>query len=905
MTALRRLVLVLALALTGAGAAAAQAPLVTAIDIRSPHVLDEHRVRAAIGDLAGRPRERGAVRESIVRLWALGLFSEVRVEETAEAGGVRLRYVLARRPHVREVTFEGDLGLDVGEVAAAVPLARGSSAEPARLERAREGLRALYEREGFLAARVTVASTAEAATNARDVVIDVRAGERARVGRVRVLGAERLGADFVEKSFGVKEGGRYGQAAVREGVEAVERRYRERGFFEARVEARRSVDPGRRRVDIDLVVVEGGHTRIEFDGVHALDQRRLHERFTFADTRAVDEPEVRASALQVAALYRESGYAFVEVQGRIVPAPPDTVVRFTVTEGPRVRVEAVEFSGSPLPEPRLRAAIATRPRGLLTAGLFRRDAAVRDADALAALLRAEGFPDAAVAEPRITFSDDRTAARVAFTIDAGPRVTVGEVRIAGDAVFPPDELRGTLPLRPGGPWSERAAQDGRRVLERRYAQRGYLAAAVEVVSERRDGVVDVAYRTTPGEPTRIGRVLVGGLVQTREHVVRRELPFEPGDPFNPEALVEAQRKLGDVRVFERVEVEPLRPAPAPFTDVTVTVRERKPWHLDFGVGYSTFEGARAVVEVGHDNLFGTGRTLTLRQRVSERGDRSDVIYGEPWLLGSRWRGDGTLFRERLDELGYDLERIGVALAARRPIFEDRVRGLRTALRYELSDVDRFNVVPALVEEDVTPGRQRIATVTPELALDRRDAPLDPSRGSFHLAALRVGSAAFGSDADFVLTRLETHWFFDWLAPTVIATSARLGFATPVAGDASLPIEERFFAGGAGTVRGYPERRLGPLDARGNPVGGNGLAIFNVEARFPLWRWLGGTVFFDTGAVTPEVEDLGPDDLRSGIGVGLRLTTPVGPVRADVGYPLQRIDRHAETLHFYLSVGHPF
>ena len=127
----------------------------------------------------------------------------------------------------------------------------------------------------------------------------------------------------------------------------------------------------------------------------------------------------------------------------------------------------------------------------------------------------------------------------------------------------------------GAAWSERAVQDGRRVIERRFAQQGYLAADVEARSDRRDGVADVTYRVTAGPQTRVGRVLVGGLVQTREDVVRRELPFQPGDPFNPEALVDAQRRLGEIPVFERVDVEPLRPPPAPFADVTVTARERK------------------------------------------------------------------------------------------------------------------------------------------------------------------------------------------------------------------------------------------------------------------------------------------------------------------------------------------
>jgi outer membrane protein insertion porin family len=899
----RAMLLALCLALVSR-VAAAEAPLVTGIDLVSPHRLPEERVRAAIGLLPGRPRLRGEVRESIVRLWALGLFSEVRVEEMPEPGGVRLRYVLVRRPHVGAVDFRGDLEVDVGVVAETAGLAPGTGAEPARLEAARRRLLDLYEREGYLQARVTIESERHPATNAHDVVVTIEAGERARVGDVRVRGADRLSAEFVAKVFGLEAGDRLDEAAVQKGVEAVEARYRERGFFAARAEVRRVLDRARNRVQLDLVVDEGQHTRIEFEGVRSVDQRRLRERLTFADTRVVDEPEVRASALQVSALYRELGFPFAEVTGRLVPGRDD-VVRFVVDEGPRVHVEAVEIVGSPLPRGETREALATQERGLLTRGWFRRDQVERDAEALAALLRARGYPDATAAEPRIVFSGDRTQARVMFTVEPGRRVEVGEVRIVGDPGVPFDELRAALPVSPGGAWSERAVQEGRRVIERRFAQRGHLAAEVEAVSERRDGVADVTYRVTAGPQTRIGRVLVGGLVQTREDVVRRELPFRPGDPFNPEALVEAQRRLGEVPVFERVDVEPLRPAPAPFADVTVTVRERKPWHVDLGLGYTTFEGARAFGEIGHDNVFGRAHGLALRQRISQRGDRTDLLYGVPWLFGTRWRGNAALFRERLEQIGYDQERYGLLLGVQRPLFEELISGLRVALRYEIAEVNRFDVDPTLLEEDVEPGRERIATLTPEVTLDRRDAPLDPRRGSFHLVSVRGGGLPLGGDADFVATRLETHWFLDWLPPTVLVLSARLGLAEPLAGDDRLPIEERFFAGGAATVRGYRERRLGPLDARGNPAGGNGLAIFNVEWRFPIWRWFGGAVFFDTGAVTEEVADLAPDELRSGAGAGLRLSTPVGPVRVDLGYPLDRVENQEQKVRVYLTIGHPF
>jgi outer membrane protein insertion porin family len=441
-------------------------------------------------------------------------------------------------------------------------------------------------------------------------------------------------------------------------------------------------------------------------------------------------------------------------------------------------------------------------------------------------------------------------------------------------------------------------------VERLYARRGHHGTEVAWVAESRDGTVDVVYRVREGEPTRIGRILLRGLVDTRPSTVLRELPFEHGALLDPDDLVEAQRRLAELRIFEQVGVEPLRPPPTPFADVEVLVREARPWRLDFGVGYNTFEGFRGFLEVGQDNLWGTGRKAFLRQRISERGDRTELTFFEPRLFGTRTTAQATPFRERREEIGFTLERFGAVAEATRELWPRTVPGLHGFLRYRIEEVDRFRIDPALVVEDIRPGVERKAILSPAVTYDRRDHPLVPTRGSFHLAGLDVAAAPLGSDPSFLRTRLETLWFLDWLRPTVLALSGRVGLARAFADTDLVPIEERFFAGGATTVRGYPENRLGPRDAAGNPLGGNALVILNAEWRFPIWSWFGGAVFVDAGALTAEVRDLAVNEIRPGVGAGLRINTPVGPLRADVGRALRPLPGD-DAWQIHLTVGHPF
>lgn len=907
----RLLALAALLGLLGAAPAVAQPgrvgalPRVVGVEIASPHRLPDARVHALVEPLVGRPRGRAAVRESLERLWALGILSTVRVEEREADGGVRLVYHLERRPHVRDVEVRGDLGVAEVDVIDAIGLGRGDPVDAARLARARDAVLALCRREGFFAARLSVDQRIDETTNGRDLIVTLDGGARARVGSVEIRDGGRA-AELVRPLLRPRKGRAYRDADLRESVERAQRRLRDEGFFAARLRPRPPAwDAVTNRVALVVDLDAGPEVRVQFDGGRALGERELRERLTFAQPGAVDEAEVAASARQLEAAYHERGYPFVSVHGALQHQEGEALVRFTIEEGPRVTVESVTFTGDfSLPAARLAAQMQTRPRGFLGGGVFDRAALERDVRAVQALLQASGFPDARVGPAQVTFSEDRSRARVVVPVAEGPAVRVGALTISGAALFTTEELRAQVPLSPGGPWNQARAEQGRRAIERRYARRGYHAAEVRLEVSRRDGVVDVAYHVVEGIQTRVGRILVRGLTRTRESVVRREIQLAEGAPLNPEALLDAQRRLAALGLFERIHVEPLRPPPVPFADVVITVREGKPWYLDFGGGYGSFEGLRGFVEAGHDNLFGTGRNLALRLRASERGDREEIIYRHPWLLGWDVRGDASLFHEGRAEIGYDLERFGVTVGVQRDL-RAWLAGLRGTLRYQFSRVERFNVDAMLAREEVVRGTERVATMTPALILDRRDHPLDPRRGSFHLVSLTAGGHALGGDADFIKSQLETTWLLDALPPTVLALSARVGLAAPLLGTPSLPAEERFYAGGSTTVRGYRERRLGPVDTRGNPLGGNARLIFNAELRFPIWRWLTGAVFFDSGAVTAEIEDLAPNELKSGVGAGLRVTTPVGPVRLDVGYPLDRVPHQDQKLRVYVTVGYPF
>ncbi len=898
------------------------APLVVGVDFVSPHRIPEELARLAVGDLAGRPRSRAEVREALARLWILGLFAEVWAEEVPVPGGLRLRIHLLRRPFLRHLAWGGESGLALADLGEAAALALGDDASSSRLDEARQNLLKLYAREGYFAATVAIRSVTDPESNGQDVTVVLQAGRRARIGEVRLEGQFRLPVETLRGLIRLSPGDAYRETAVAERLRASEEALRKDGYFEARLTPGAARwDPASNEVSIEIAVRDGPRYRVQLEGMKAMRESRLRDRLTFSESGIVDDFEVEDNARQLLAAYQEEGYAFAEVHGSVTREEGGGTIRFEIREGPSVTIEAVSFAGNDsVPSEELAQALQTRPpRFPFRSGAFRQEVLDRDLRVIAALYHSRGFPDVRVGPPDLDFSDGRQQVRIAIPIVEGSRLTVGSVAVEGAHAVSPAEIFPVLPLATGNPWTQERETLAERAIRALYARRGYLNPDLTTESVRREGTVHILFRIRESRPTRLGRILVSGLTTTHPEVVERELPLRPGDPLDPEAVTLAERRLVRLGIFDKVEVAPLPASPPAFSDVEFHLKEGRPWRLDFGGGYSTDSLWRGFLELGHDNLFGTGRIAGIRETVRSDGDRTDMTYREPYLFASPWQGDLTLFREHKQELGYKRQENGGAVGAQRLLLEagyfgaqyagdritaDRTRGLRGQLSYRINWVRRYQVDPSLASADVVAGSQLVASLTPALTLDLRDSLINPTRGSRHLVSLEFGSPLLGSEVNFLKGQLETTWYGDWLSPTVLVGAARLGLAAPYGGTEALAIEDRFKAGGSTTIRGYSQDKVGPLDAGGNPVGGNARILLNLEWRLPILSWLATAAFVDSGTVAKNVRDLRIQDFNTGVGGGLRINTPVGAFRLDAGYALNHTPGE-DRWHLYFDFGHAF
>ena len=554
------------------GANTPPTPTVIAVEVISPHRPVGPPPEQALTDLIGRPLSRARVRESLDRLWALGIFERIEVEMVPEGDGVRLRYHVARRARVERVEWTGDLGLAAADLAAAAALAIGGPAEPERLERARTDVIARLRREGYLGANVWVDARENPETNGRVVTFVVAAGFEAYVGQVEIDGLVRAEAKPLRKALGFSEGDVFRERLYREGLRAFEEELHKQGFFEARVTTRESAfDPALNRVDITLQVVEGPKTLVEFIGRDALKESELRERLTFAEAPVLDEIEVRASAEQLARTYREAGYHFVKVTGTLGGDAATHRVTFTIEEGPRVSVESLSFEGvTSLAPSKLGEQMQTRPAGLIPFGAFRglyvEEQLTRDLQVVRQYLRTQGFASAEVGPPRTTFSDDRTHARIVDSRRRGAAESkVAGVAITGARLVPVDLIHKTIGFRAGDPWDGIRAEDARRKVEQLYQRRGYRGTTVSLTTADTPDGYQATYAVQEGE-AHPGGPDPGFRPHRHEarHRACASCRSSPGDPLTAVDLAEARRRLDATRLFDRVDVEAQGDPDAPY-----------------------------------------------------------------------------------------------------------------------------------------------------------------------------------------------------------------------------------------------------------------------------------------------------------------------------------------------------
>ena len=926
--------------------------------------------RAEIADLValrvGRPLTEDDSGATVQNLFATSDFSNVLIEATAlPDGSVAVLIHLWRAYRVGHIAFDGRAHLSRLELLKAVPLQERGPFDAGSLAEGATAIERRLAADGYVHAAVDPEVEFDAPTFTARVEYRIDAGERARLAEPYFDGdVAPYGAEALAQKLKLKAGKPYREDKARSAAERLHKFLLKDGRFRASVEliASEPIEGGAAIRPVYRIDV-GPEFRIDASGIKEKTVRSeilaLLEGQSFDEDLLAQWVDTTREDLQRKGRYRAT------VEARTEGKDP-VVLRVSVVEGAKYSVERITFSGnSSVSDKTLDELIVTRKRGLpvLQNGYLVDGELEKDADAILGYYQTRGWIGARVDKPRVTDGTKAGRLDVAIRIEEGPRTYLASRKVEGAEHLSEADIDALVAGRVGEPFNPSLVRQDAAAITNRYWNTGWREASVHdhwTLSADRTKA-EVFFDVDEGMRTFFGKTIVRGNAVTELKRITRQVAWEEGEPYSEEKIADTQRNLSRTGVFRSIEVRP-RPADPENQEHTVDIdlSEARRISLLYGVGYQYSPGANpandpfATAGITYRNLFGRMQSLNLEVQyapISGRG-YGVVNFQEPYLFDTNYplTVAGFISREPIQEV--DIDRLGAFVETTRQFGFFRV-GLRYSYQYikptNPEDIGRI----ALEKYPLSAFPVQQSAITPSLLYDRRDDVLDPHKGYYVSMAGGYAFPFLSATAQYGKVSGQVASF--WRVPGgVLAASFRAG---GIYGKLqTVPIAEKFFAGGSSSARGYdtnlegipatidpatgridnpeeitvdyntqatlpsqqasnakPCATLYPVQALQNPmldqyecspgpriVGGNGFVAVGVEYRVPIAGNLGLSLFYDLAQVWANPGEInfhigGANGLTQSIGLGIHYMTPIGPLRFEYGRPVS-----LETIPFQIT-----
>ncbi len=648
----------------------------------------------------------------------------------------------------------------------------------------------------------------------------------------------------------------------------------------------------------------------------------LKEQLTTIEQYGLSAARADDAAFFLELFYKKHGYAKVNVSYTI---DSGSRFRLDVQEGPLVRVGQIRFvDNRQVPTDKLfdYAVSPTQRRvSKVEASLPYVPGDLNEgSDLVQRFYVSEGYVNCTV-EPPVASYVRPDLVNVAIVIHEGQKFFFGNVYFVGPTIYGGEALKGQILDLLRQPFTEARLADIPRRLQSYFKTRGYYAVKVDAIADPTLAVnahVPVRITVEPGPVYYFDGITVQGTKQLRPSYLVNRFKKLRGRPYSPETLDKKFRELMRTSLFNILKINPT-PVDGNLLHLNINVEEAKPQEFGFSLGYGSYEGAIVGASYANRDLFGFGRPITTSVEYTQRSYKGDILFEDPYLFNTGFGLTARLSAISFDYDGYSKFELGGRLTLSRKLTEAYSIGLVYGARHVSIDRPAGGVKPQFLGDT----SYFISSIGFTQTLDLRKNPLVAPRGFVFDNTVDLATSAIGSDIDLLRATGRASYYLSfapdqpqlvgedlrksalqkWFERSLLAFGARAGIVYPLdtAGvnpAYAIPIDERFFTGGSTTVRSFDERDLGPHDPRGNPVGGEFYSIFNVEYTFPIYGELLGAVFVDAGNLLPDARDPGLNDMRYGIGGGLRYNLPIGPVRLDYGVnPNPRENEAFGAFHF--------
>ncbi len=953
------------------------------IEFRGAAPGDLEHLRSLLVQRANEPLDKQKLRHSVQNLYATGRFADVQVEaEWTPQNDLRLVFVAEENYFVGTLTATGaptKTGPNNHQLLNSSKLVLGQLFTKDDMPRALSSMTRLLQENGYYKATIAVTYSKHPETQQLDIHFKVDPGDQARIGNVFLEGSPELTPPQFMEAAKFRSGERATPKRLDDALRRMRKRYQKQDRLEAQASlVDRVYRPETNTVDYTFAIRPGPRDEIRVEGA-SISKGLLKKYVPVYEENAVDEDLLNEGRRNLRDYFQSRGYFDVKINVTEKEEPGRRLVVYDVDRGIRHKLVAVDIDWTntitlPHNEPyfkadAIRERMLVRPAGrVLLQGLFSQSLLSQDQEAIASVYKANGFEQVKVtSDVQDDYEGSPGRMRVLVHIDEGPQTRVHSLKIVGNEHIPAEDIRGLINTVEGQAWSDFNIATDREAVTNFYFNNGFPEVTFEAVSKRvpdEPTRMDVTFNITEGKQVFVDRVLISGLNVTKPFVVGREIQVHNGDPLSQRAIIESQRNLYDLGIFNEVDIAVQNPeGDDTKKNVLFDIKEARRWTFNYGLGFEVQTGSepnstlpqgrtgispRVSFDLSRINFRGRDHTLLFSGHVGRLEQRALFTYEAPrWFDRKNLKLRFISFYDNTNDIRtFTSQRLEGAAQI------EQTHSRSTTFLYRLSyrEVKAMNLVidPLLVPLFSKPVRIGMPSFT--YIHDTRDNPLDSHRGDYTTADMGVSSNIVGSQASFTRFLVQNSTYYSFGKPRIVlARSTRLGIENALANAATpqgiIPLPELLFAGGGNSHRGFSINQAGPRDLEtGFPLGGEAMFLNNVELRLPapwlplLEDKLSPVVFWDFGNVFGSASDMfrsfgkvSQTDLNQcsptaviqrcdfnfmshALGGGIRYNTPIGPVRFDLGYNLNpptfliNSSSTVETLrhfNFFFSIGQTF
>jgi outer membrane protein insertion porin family len=873
---------------------------------------------------AGTLLDRNVVRSSIQQLYASGRFRTISAEVNPYPDrSLDLIYVVDEKLFIGSIVVYGaPRPPTANQLVNASKLQLGQDFDEDAVAAAIERIKRLLVEAGYFAPTIRMDSELDPQQQRIKLNFIIEKGSHARLGQVIVKGDPGYPPGKIRSITKLHPGqpvtaGRLSRAFTR-----LRKKYQKSNRLEAQVSVvDRNYHTDTNRLDYVFDINRGPIVDVRLEGARL--RRGLIKRYVpIYEEGAVDEDLLAEARRNLRDYFQTKGYFDTKITSRVTQNNGMQLVIFDVNRGAVHTFSSLAINGNKyFPVESIRERMALQPADFLQRhGIFSSALLTRDLAVITGLYQVNGFQQVKVTSRTIdNYKGKSGRLRVDIDIDEGAQTLVQSVQVAGNLHFSNDVLLEQLNTIQGQPFSSYLLANDRDSIVSYYYDRGFPDVRVETTNEPSPADPtrqDIVFKVSEGRQVFVDEILVSGLHYTRPFVVKREFDIKEGDPLSQSQVLNTQRKLYDLSIFNQVDMASANPdGNVSKKNLMVQIEEAKRYTFDYGFGFQVQTGnvnsdcqklqanptstqvcnpggatgfsPLVTFGVTRANFRGRDDTIVFRTNLGSLQQRALLSYEQPHWLN---RDDLTLtftafYDSTQNVLTFSSQRLEGSVQALQQWRRGETFLYKFTYRRVKVDQSSLQISPELIPLLSRPVRVGIPSFS--YVRDHRDDPLDSHRGTLNAVDIGVASRFFGSQANYSRFYFENSSYLTFAENKNIngrrwtfARSTRIGVENPIGTvqipdpssstapeitvPAFVPLPERFFTGGSNSHRGFAINQAGPRDPQtGFPLGGNGLFINNLELRTPpialpyIGENLSAVLFHDAGNAFASASDILP------------------------------------------------